>query len=122
MRALDERPEVVGGKVYFISQGDPVPLWGWIGAVLEAHGVAPVRRVVSKRLAMVLAAVIETGSRFLLAVGIETKPFLTQFLVCEMSTSHYFSIEAAKRDLGYTPTYTIAQALERAFGNSASLV
>jgi nucleoside-diphosphate-sugar epimerase len=120
MRALDERPEVVGGKVYFISQGDPVPLWGWIHAVLNAHGVAPVRRVVSKKVAMTLAAVIETASRILLSVGIETKPFLTRFLVSEMSTSHYFSIEAAKRDLGYEPTCTIAQALEKTFSPHGS--
>lgn len=120
MRAVDERPEIVGGKVYFISQGDPVPLWGWINSVLRVHGAQPVRRTVSKGLAMSLAAVIETGARILVSLGIVTKPFLTRFLVSEMSTSHYFSIEAAKRELGYVPTYTVEHALEQAFGDKQS--
>jgi nucleoside-diphosphate-sugar epimerase len=33
-----------------------------------------------------------------------------------MSTHHYFNIAAAKRDLGYNPSCSIAEAMGRTFG------
>ena len=114
--ALDERPSA-GGRAYFISQGTPVPLWGWIARVLELHSVAPVRRKISARLARVLATVAETTWR---AGRFKSDPPLTRFLAEEMATDHYFDLSAARRELGYAPSLTVWEATERLFGGPAA--
>jgi nucleoside-diphosphate-sugar epimerase len=115
MEGLESSPSKVGGKAYFISQGEPVSLWGWIDEVLVAHGLPKVQRHVSEPVAHCIAAVMETVSKTLSIFGIKTTPLLTRFLVSEMATHHYFNISRAKQDLGYQPSYTIAAALEKTF-------
>ena len=110
--ALEERPSA-GGRAYFISQGTPVPLWAWIARVLELHGVAPVRRKISARLARALATVAETTWR---TCRLRSDPPLTRFLAEEMATDHYFDLSAARRELGYAPSLTVWEATERSFG------
>ena len=114
--ALDERPSA-RGLAYFISQGTPVPLWGWVALVLELHSVAPVRRKISARLARVLATVAETTWR---AGRFKSDPPLTRFLAEEMATDHYFDLSAARRELGYAPSLTVWEATERSFGGAAA--
>lgn len=111
--ALEERPSA-GGRAYFISQGTPVPLWAWIARVLELHGVAPVRRKISARLARALATVAEATWR---TCRLRSDPPLTRFLAEEMATDHYFDLSAARRELGYAPSLTVWEATERSFGS-----
>lgn len=118
MKALENSPEIVGGKAYFISQGDPVSMWGWINDVLAAHGLPPVSRALSTKKAYAIASVMEFGARALALVGIKVTPLLTRFLVSEMSTDHYFNITRAKRELGYRPSCSIAEAMKRTFGSN----
>lgn len=116
MQTLETDPDRAAGKAYFISQGEPVFMWQWIDRVLAAHGLSPVSRSIPLSVAMPLAVVMETAARLLLAVGVEIKPLLTRFLVSEMATSHYFNIEAARRDLGYNPRFSIEEAMCKTFG------
>lgn len=117
MEALIETPERVGGKAYFISQGDPVSLWGWIDQVLQANGLPPVKKSIPTQLADGLAIVMEFVARCLGRLGVSTTPLLTRFLVSEMATHHYFDISRAKRDFGYEPSCTIDEAMQRTFPN-----
>jgi nucleoside-diphosphate-sugar epimerase len=111
--ALDCRPSA-GGRAYFLSQGSPVPLWGWIARVLELHGVAPVRRRISARFARVLATAAETAWR---TCRLPSDPPLTRFLAEEMATDHYFDISAARRELGFDPSVGVWEATERSFAS-----
>lgn len=115
MSALERGDQAVYGKVYFISQGDPVNMWDWINDVLVMSGLPQVRRSVPKGIAMAAARVCERVARVLNAIGYQYTPLLTRFLVSEMSTHHFFSIEAAKRDLAYIPSYTIKEAMKKTF-------
>lgn len=115
MQALSSNPQQVAGKAYFISQGDPVRLWDWINQVLVQNGLPKVTRTVTPRTALLAARVLEAGARILEAFNFSVEPALTTFLVKEMSTSHYFSIEAAKRDLGFKPSLTVEQAMLRLY-------
>lgn len=110
MDALEENPEAAG-RAYFISQGDPVPMWPWINQVLEAHGKPPIAKTVKPKTALFLASLLEGAARFF-----RFEPPLTKFLVHEMATSHYFNISQAERLLGYKPRYTVAEAMARTFG------
>lgn len=116
MKALENTPDTVGGKAYFISQGDPVKMWGWIDEVLIAHGLPPVSKAIPTTLAYGLASVMEVVANTLSLVGVQLKPLLTRFLVSEMSTHHYFNIAAARKDLGYQPSCSIAEAMKKTFG------
>jgi len=107
MEALEAKPDSIGGKAYFISQGTPVNMWGWIDGVLVENGLPKVQRSISKGLAVGLATVCEGVSKMLSLIGVIWEPLLTRFLVCEMATAHYFNISRARVDLGFSPTEKI---------------
>jgi nucleoside-diphosphate-sugar epimerase len=48
----------LSGKVYFISQDDPVCLWDMINAILKAAGMKPVKRTIPYRLAWLIGGVL----------------------------------------------------------------
>ena len=119
MKALENTPDIVSGKAYFISQGDPVNMWQWINQVLAVHGLPPVTRSLSTQVAYPLAYVMELGAKALSLVGVKITPLLTRFLVSEMSTDHYFNIVRAKKELGYFPSCSIADAMKKTFATHA---
>jgi len=114
MTALEENP-ASRGRSFFISQGDPYPLWKWIDQVLEYHDVKRVSRSVPYQLARRLAVFMEFLSKTFPVLG---EPRLTRFLVDEMYTDHYFDITAAQEILGYKPRYTVDEALIKTFEQS----
>lgn len=100
----------VAGQVYFISQGEPVPMWDMVNRLLNAADAPAVTRAVPAWLAMLLARGFEASHRWLHKPG---EPRLTRFVVREMSTAHWFDLAAARRDLGYAPRVSMAEGLER---------
>ncbi|HUG44762.1 MAG TPA: NAD-dependent epimerase/dehydratase family protein [Acidobacteriota bacterium] len=109
--ALDRlRPGAsISGKAYFISQDDPVSLWGFINRVLQAIGSSPVQRRISPTAAYALGTVCETVYR---CFGIRHDPPMTRFLARSLATAHWFRIDAAKRELGYRPETSINEGLK----------
>jgi len=53
----------IAGKVYFISQGEPVPLWEMVNRLLHAAGAPPVTRAIPTWLALALAWGFEIAHR-----------------------------------------------------------
>jgi nucleoside-diphosphate-sugar epimerase len=100
----------IAGKVYFISQGEPITHEALVGSWLKADGFPPETRHMPLGLARFLGAALETVYRTL---GISSEPPLTRFLVEQLSTSHWFNIDAARRDLGYAPRVSMAEGLAR---------
>lgn len=95
----------VGGKAYFITNGEPVMLWDWINELLRGVGVPEISKHVSLNTACFAGGVLETLWR---ALPLKGEPPMTRFVAKEMATDHWFNISAARRDLGYTPRITIA--------------
>ena len=100
----------VAGRAYFISQGEPVVLWDWVNEILEAAGMAPLTRSISPRAAYAIGAAMEFVYT---ALRIKGEPRMTRFLARELSTSHWFDISAARRDLGYEPRITMEEGMRR---------
>lgn len=98
------------GKAYFISQGDPRPNWEIIGMILEAAGAAPVTKTVPYRAAYAAACALEAAWRL---AGADSEPPLTRFVLQQLTTAHWFSISAARRDLGYSPQMSIEDGMKR---------
>lgn len=100
----------IGGRTYFISSGEPRPLWEIIGRILKAAGVAPAQRSVPRWAAYPAACLMEGTYRLL---GLQGEPRLTRFLVNQLSTAHWFDISAARKDLGYRPQVPIEEGFRR---------
>lgn len=100
----------LSGKIYFISQGKPVPLWKMVNSILKAGGLPPVTRSISPK------AALRAGSFFEFLYGtlnMKKEPPMTKFIAKELATSHWFDITAAKRDLGYEPFVSTEEGLKR---------
>lgn len=104
----------VGGKAYFLSQGEPVNCWQWIDELLALAGLPPVKRSIPARAAWGIGAAMEAAYRLL---GLQSEPRMTRFLAAQLSTSHYFNLEAARRDFGYRPRISMAEGLKRTAGD-----
>lgn len=98
------------GKAYFISQGEPVRFWPWLAEVLEAVGAPPARRTISYQAAHRIGAILEMVYRLLRLRG---EPRMTRFLAGILAKSHYFSIDAARRDFGYEPAVSTEEGVRR---------
>jgi sterol-4alpha-carboxylate 3-dehydrogenase (decarboxylating) len=102
----------VAGQAYFVTNGEPTPFWDFVGRLLARLGLPPIRGTVPYWLAYGAATVAEAidtmrGGR----LGVEDG--LSRFAVRYMCTHHYFSIEKARRDLGYQPRVSLAEGIER---------
>jgi 2-alkyl-3-oxoalkanoate reductase len=93
------------GRAYFITNGEPVVLWDWVNQLLTGLGEPPVTRHVSLRTASAIGAVCETAWRVLPLKG---EPPMTRFIAAELAKDHWFSLDAARQDLGYSPRITMA--------------
>jgi len=98
------------GQAYFISQGEPVNLWDWINDLFSRTGVPVVDRKVGFRTAYAAGAILEGMA--VLGRSPE-EPRMTRFLAEQLAKSHWFSIDKARRDLGYSPGISTAEGLER---------
>jgi 2-alkyl-3-oxoalkanoate reductase len=100
----------VAGSVYFVSQDEPVVLWSWLGEFLARLDLPPVRLRIPLGLARGVGGVMAGLYQTLKLHG---EPPLTPFLASELAQNHYYDVSAAKRDFGYRPRYTMAEATER---------
>ncbi len=108
--ALEARPGDVGGNAYFVSSGKPVEIWSFIDEVLQATGKPKVRGSAPRGVALAAGWLAETAHKL---TGAEGEPRMSRWIVRELTTSHWFDISAARRDLGYEPQISLEMGLER---------
>ncbi len=100
----------LSGRIFFISNGEPIYLWDMVNHILKTAGLPPVKKSIPKSVAYVIGAVLEgvyTGLR------IRSEPKMTRFLANELARSHWFDIRAARKDLGYAPRVSMEEGLKR---------
>ncbi|MCX5870096.1 MAG: NAD-dependent epimerase/dehydratase family protein [Deltaproteobacteria bacterium] len=98
------------GRAYFVSQGEPVNLWQWIGELFMRLDIMPVRAKICYPAAYGIGALLE-GVYGL--AGWQQEPPMTRFLAQQLAKSHYFSIARACHDLGYQPLVSTTEGMER---------
>lgn len=98
------------GKAYFISNGEPVELWPFVDRVLAEAGVPPVTKSISAWKARLAGRVLEWMYWLFRLPG---EPPMTRFVASQLSTSHWYDISAARRDLGYVPRVSVGEGLKR---------
>ncbi|MFO7666959.1 MAG: NAD-dependent epimerase/dehydratase family protein, partial [Desulfobacterales bacterium] len=105
-----ENDKSLSGKIYFISQGKPVPLWKMINNILKAGGLPPITRTLNPKFALLAGSFFESLYKLF---NIKNEPPITKFVAKELATSHWFDITAAKRDLGYEPAVSTEDGLKQ---------
>ncbi len=108
--ALGETASAVGGKAYFLSQGEPVNCWQWIDEILSLVNLLPVRKSTSLAAARRIGLACEA---IWTITGLRGEPPMTRFLASQLATSHWFDISAARRDFGYEPRVSTAEGIRR---------
>ncbi len=108
-KKLKENP-LLSGKVYFISQDEPIPIWDMINGILNAAGLPPITRTLPLRAVWTIGAILEF---FYTVFRISGEPKMTRFVANELGTSHWFDISAAKKDLGYSPQISTEEGFRR---------
>lgn len=100
----------IAGKAYFITQGEPVPLWDLVNRILHAAGLGPVTHSIPPSLAYAAGWVLETAFSVFRP---HEEPPITRFVARELATAHWFDITASRRDLGYHPRVSLDEGLRR---------
>jgi nucleoside-diphosphate-sugar epimerase len=103
-------PEVLLGRKYNITNGEPLPLWGLIRKVCEALDYEFPRRRIPYPAALGLATVLEIVNSLLPG---RPEPLLTRYMVGVLAKSTTLDISAARGDLGYVPRISVEEGFQR---------
>ena len=100
LEKLLQRDTEAAGRAYFITDGAPVECWEWISSILTAAGLKPTNRSISLSMAYGIGGMLEIAYR---VMGKQEEPPMTRFVALQLGVDHYFSIDEAKKRLGYQP-------------------
>ncbi len=99
------------GNIYFINDSVKIDHQHFVSRLLQAAGINWSPGVsVPYFLAYGLATMFDIGTRILKS---KKPPFLTKFAVAALAGSRTYSIEKAKRELGYRPVINFEEGLRR---------
>lgn len=97
-----DKGHVASGQPYFISDGRPVNSFEFFRPLVEGLGYTFPSTRLPLTLIYGLAFLIEIAY-FILGRFYNFQPFLTRTEVYKTGVTHYFSLEKAKKELGYEP-------------------
>lgn len=109
LESLQVNANTAGGNAYFITDGDPIECWKWVGMLLTTAGLSVPSRQIPLSVAYGLGATLEA---FYKIGGKKAEPPMTRFVAKQLGLDHYFSIDAARRDLHYQPQVDRAAILD----------
>ena len=97
------------GRAYFISQGEPWTMKALMNGILKACNRPPVHRTLHPKLAYWIGFLFEGIYRMF---QIRKEPLMTRFIAEQLSTAHWYNIDAARRDLKFHPQRSIQEGLD----------
>lgn len=99
----------LAGQAYFVTNGEPMAFWEFVGRLLDGMGLSRPSFRVPYPIAFGAAAFRETMDAMR---GIATsEESLTRFTIRYLTTHHYFSNAKAARDFGYAPRIDLAEGI-----------
>jgi nucleoside-diphosphate-sugar epimerase len=110
-----ESPAAVG-EVFNLTDGEPVSKRRFVGRVAELAGLPAPRRKIPLKLAKFLATVVEGGARLR---GRKDAPIINKARYKFLGLHLDYSIEKARRVLGYAPPFGFDEAIARAMAENA---
>ncbi len=109
-KVMQKSPSTIGGKTYFLSQDDPIPIREFFNRLLETGDLPPVDKSINPKIALFLGAFFQKTYRLL---GLNSEPPITPLVAKHLTRPHWYDISAAKRDLEYRPIISIDEGMER---------
>jgi nucleoside-diphosphate-sugar epimerase len=100
----------VAGQAYFVTNGEPMPFFAFVGKVLAELGLPKIIGAVPYPIAYAAAAVKE-GLDTLRGGTLNAEDGMSRFAVRYMVRHHYFDIGKARRDLGYSPRVNLEDGI-----------
>ena len=100
----------VAGQAYFITNGEPMPFFDFVGRVLRELGLPKIVGAVPYPIAYAAAAIKE-GIDTLRGGTLNAEDGMSRFAVRYMVRHHYFDIGKARRELGYAPRVGLDEAI-----------
>lgn len=121
LAALDrlEPGNAVDGQAYFINEPEPVNCWDFISRLLKEFDLPKPRWPISGRTAYAVGWAMEKIWKKLKR---DSDPPMTRFLALQLSTSHWFKIDKARRDLGWEPKVPLDEAITRTARSMKNIV
>lgn len=111
LNALDALASTdAAGRAFFISQGEPILLWPWLNGILQELGHPPLVRRMPLGTAYCIGSVCESLWK---VFSCKKDPPMTRFVAEQMAKDHFFTISAARNELGYCPATPMEEALKR---------
>ena len=107
---LNETNSRCAGKAYFLSNDQPIFMATMINKILTAANLPMVKTRVSAGLAYFVGTALEW---WYLRTGKQEEPIMTRFVARQLSTSHYFNIEASKKDFNYQALVSIDDGMKQ---------
>jgi len=108
---LQEPSSGVAGEAFFITNGEPIPFWDMATFVWKNLDYPTPRYSIPAWIILFLSLITDFFVRLLAPIK-EIHPTLTYFRVVNATAHRYFSIEKAKRLLGYYPKTSLKDAME----------
>ena len=102
----------IAGKAYFLGQG-PVNLWDFINTVLTRADLPIVTKKISLKKAYFLGFIIESVLKLFRIYKVH--PPMTRFVSLQLGKSHYFNHHNIEHDLGFTPSISVEEGIDRLF-------
>ena len=91
------------GEVYYLSDGTPIDNFEFLRNLCEARDNPYPSIVLPVTVALALGWFFERVYYLTKALGLPIAPFMTRAEVYKVGVTHYFSIDKARQDLGYSP-------------------
>ncbi|KAI8919209.1 hypothetical protein DFJ77DRAFT_266421 [Powellomyces hirtus] len=103
--------DAVNGKIYNITNGEPIRVVSLLDRIGERIGLRPKKRYVPFWVAFCVGRLMEILWR---VFRLRNEPTLTRYVACVLGRSLTLNIEAAKKDLNYKPRVSIEEGLRLA--------
>lgn len=112
LRCCQQAPNSLSGRVYNITNGEPMTLIDLLGQLSQQLGTALKFKPMLFPIAYGLAAVMEGAATLLSKAELSgAEPILTRYTVGLLTFSQTLAIDAAMKDLGYQPQVTIEKGI-----------
>ncbi|MDN2662112.1 NAD-dependent epimerase/dehydratase family protein [Psychromonas sp. 14N.309.X.WAT.B.A12] len=106
---LSEDNAACAGKAYFISNDQPILMAEMLNNILAVADLNKVTARVPSGLAYFVGTILEW---WYLKTGKQDEPIMTRFVAKQLSTSHYFNLDAAKQDFNYQVLVSMDQGMK----------
>jgi len=107
---LDEENSACAGKAYFLSNDQPIYMATMLNKILAAAKLPPVQQRIPSSVAYFVGSLLE---RWYKITKNKNEPIMTRFVAKQLSTSHYFNIDAAKQDFHYKALISIDEGMKQ---------